>query len=60
MDKLSDRELERIESRLDAFEQWFERVNADRTGYDSEAAMEDFRMIAADMRRLLEQVRAWG
>jgi hypothetical protein len=59
MDKLSDRELEKIESRLEAFGEFYERL-IEGGDYDAEAALEDFHMLAGDMRRLLEQVRARG
>ena len=56
MDQLTPLDLDRIEQRLDAFGEWFARI-IDGAGYDRTAAMEDFRLLAADQRRLLGQAR---
>jgi hypothetical protein len=55
-DRLTPLDLDRIEQRLDAFGEWFERV-VDGAGYDRQAAIEDWRLLAADQRMLLEQSR---
>lgn len=58
MDSLTPLDLIDIESRLDAFGEWFMRVVVEGGGYDRGAAMEDWRLLEADQRRLIEQVRA--
>lgn len=57
MDKPA-RDLEAIELRLDAFSEWFMRVVVEGEGYERQTAVEHWRMVAGDMRQLIEQARA--
>ena len=56
MDILSELDLDRIEQRLDAFGEWFARI-INGAGYDSEAALKDFDLLARDQRLLIGQAR---
>ena len=56
-DVLSPLDLDRIEQRLDAFGEWFARVVIEGGSYDRTAALEDFRLLDEDQRRLLGQAR---
>ena len=58
MDHLTALDLHRMAARLDAFGEWYARVVVEGGGYDRKAALEDFRLLDEDMRRLLEQARA--
>lgn len=58
MDDLTPFDLIDIESRLDAFCDWFARVVDAGGSYDREAALVAWRAVEADQRRLIEQVRA--
>lgn len=55
---MAELDLIRMESRLDAFDEWYTRVVGNGDGYDLTAALEDWAMIARDMRLLIEQARA--
>lgn len=57
VDVLTPLDLDRIEQRLDAFGEWFARVVIEGGSYDRTAAMEDYRLLAADQMRLLVQAR---
>ena len=56
-DPLTALDLNGMESRLDAFGEWFLRV-IDGASYDRSAAIKDWEMLDRDERRLLEQARA--
>ena len=56
-DILSPLDLDRIEARLDAFGEWFARVVIEGGSYDRQAALEDFRLLDEDQRRLIGQAR---
>jgi hypothetical protein len=55
--RISDRELEGIESRLDSFSETFDRVTGGE-GYNLDELIAEWSVVASDMRRLIEQERA--
>lgn len=55
---MGELDLLRMESRLDAFDEWYQRVVGSGDGYDLTAALEDWAMIKRDMELLIEQARA--
>jgi hypothetical protein len=56
MDKLSARELDIIDSRIDAFFTWIERI-CDGEGYDATVAREGMAIVKGDIQRLIDQAR---
>jgi hypothetical protein len=55
---MGEMDLLRMESRLDAFDEWYVRVVGNGDGYDLTAALEDWELIKRDMHLLIEQARA--
>ena len=56
MDKLSGRELDVIDARIDAFFAWIERA-FDGEGYDATVAREGMAIVKGDIQRLIDQAR---
>ena len=58
MNDLTPFDLIDIESRLDAFCDWFARVVDAGGSYERQQALNAWRALEADQRRLIEQARA--